>query len=227
MIITIEGIRKGFSIFWDDSILLLLLNFFCFLAVLPALLFFTVTESSVSVVTSIINILLFLPLVFFMFALYAVLYDGRQGIVISFKTYFRHLRKMWKQALVYGVINILFVILVSWNLRFYAQFEAAWAGIMQMLFLSISLVWATLQLVMLPLYPRLEKPTYRMALRNSVTITGRHLFSVLVLVVITAALLVLTYNFQAIGALFTFVLIGSLAEGIIGEIVIADTNSSH
>jgi uncharacterized membrane protein YesL len=151
-----------------------------------------------------------------------VLFDGRQGIHVSFKTFFRHLRKMWKQALIYGAINLLVAMLVGWNLRFYAQFEAAWAGVFQLLFLSISLVWATLQLVMLPLYARLEEPKFRTALRNSVANTGRYLIPVLGLVISTAALLVLTYRLQALGALFNFVLIGALAEGIIGEVVIDD-----
>jgi hypothetical protein len=93
---------------------------------------------------------------------------------------------------------------------------------LQLLFLSISLVWATLQLVMLPLYPRLEEPKFITALRNSIAITGRYLIPAFVLVICTAALLLLTYKLQALGAIFTFVLIGTLAEGIIGEVVIAD-----
>ncbi len=217
-----EGIKKSISIFWDDSILLLLLNFVCFLTVLPALLFYTITGSNVSVVTAVLNSLLFLPLVFFLFALSAVLYDGRQDMVISFRTTFRHLRKRWKQALIFGVFNLFFALLVGWNLTFYGQFEAAWAGVFQWLFISISLVWVTLQLVMLPLYPRLEEPNFRTALRNAVAITGRYPVPVLVLVVCTAALLLLTYRLQALGALFTFVLICALAEGIVGEIVNAD-----
>lgn len=222
MKIAAEGIRKGILIFWDDSILLLLFNFLCFLAVLPALLFFTVTRTNFSVVTSIVNTALFLPLTFFLFALFAVLYDGRQGIHISFRKYLSYLRKTWKQALIFGSVNFLVVMLIGWDLRFFAQFETAWAGVFQLLFLSISLVWATLQLVMLPLYPRLEEPNFRTALRNSVAISGRYLIPTLVLIVCSAAFLLLTYNLQALGALFTFVLIGILAEGIIGEVVIAD-----
>lgn len=222
MKIAADGIRKGILIFWDDSIFLLLLNFLCFLAVLPALLFYTVTRTNVSVVTSIVNTLLFLPLTFFLFALYAVLYDGGQGIHISFRKYFGYLRKTWKQALIFGTANLFFVLLISWDLRFFAQFETGWASMFQLLFLSILLVWTTLQLVMLPLYPRLEEPKFRTALSNSIAISGRYLIPALVLIVCSAALLLLTYRFQALGALFTFVLIGALAEGIIGEVVIAD-----
>lgn len=140
----VAGIRKGVSIFWEDSITLLLFNLFCFLSILPALLFFTVTGSNVSVITSIANTLLFLPIVFFLFALFAALYDGGQDGEVSFKSFFRHLRNTWRQALIFGTINLLFALLVGWDLRFYAQFETAWAGLFQLLFLSISIVWATL-----------------------------------------------------------------------------------
>ncbi|UCC52425.1 MAG: hypothetical protein JSV68_00375, partial [Anaerolineaceae bacterium] len=56
----------------------------------------------------------------------------------------------------------------------------------------------------------------------SFDITGRYLIPAFFLVICTAALLVLTYRLQALVDLFTFVLIGSLAEGIIGEVVIVD-----
>ena len=88
MRIVFEGFKKGISIFWDDSISLILFNFICFLSLLPALLFFSVTNGTASVLTSIINTVLFLPSVFFIFPLYHVLFDGRKDIVISFRSFF-------------------------------------------------------------------------------------------------------------------------------------------
>lgn len=222
MNITLDGLRKGFSIFWGDSILLLLVNFLCFLAALPALLFFSVTGSTVSVVTSIVNVLLFWPLAFALFALYALLFDCRLHIGISIKKFFIYIGRTWKQALIFGAFNIIVILLIGWNLSFYGQFQTAWAGIFQLLFLSITLIWTTIQLVMLPLYPRSQEPTFRSILRNAIAITGRHLLPVLVLAFCTATLLLVTYRLQALGALFTFVLIAALAEGIIGEVVTAD-----
>lgn len=222
MNVAVGGIRKGFTIFWGDSILLLLFNFLCFLSALPALLFYSVTGATVTVVTSTVNVLLFLPLAFSLFALYALLFDCRLHIGIRFKKFFIYIGRTWKQALVFGTINIIVILLTGWNLRFYGQFSEAWAGFLQLLFLSISLVWATIQLVMLPLYPRTAEPNYRTVLRNAIAITGHYLLPVIVLVILTAGLLLLTYRLQALGALFTFVLIGALAEGVVGEAISDD-----
>lgn len=220
MRIIFEGIKKGIFIFWDDAILLIIFNFICFLALLPALLFYTITAVDRSLITAIINTLLILPTVFFIFALYYVLFDCRYSIVISFKTFFGYLRSSWKQALFFGVLNLFFALLVSWNLRFYAQFEADWATVIQMMFLSISLIWAILQMVMLPLYPRLDDPTFKLVLKNAAAIFGGYPLPVLILLSWTVLFLAATLFFQFLGVFFTFVVIAAFAEGIVGQIVL-------
>ncbi len=67
--IAFAGIRKGLSILKDDIILLIFVNILCSISILPALLFYNLMIANASVVTSIINTILFLPLVFFLFAL--------------------------------------------------------------------------------------------------------------------------------------------------------------
>lgn len=220
MRIVLDGFKKGFSIFWDDSILLIVINFICFLSLLPALLFFTVTNAVPSIVISVFNTVLFLPAAFFIFALYYVLFDARRGIVISFRSFFGYVRSTWKQALVFGLINIVVVLLVGWNLRFYAQFHEAWAGIVQAVFVSITMVWVILQIVSLPLYPRLNKPSFKLALKNSGALFAGYLLPVLLLTIWTILFVVLTIVFQALGMLFSLIFIATLGEGIVGEIVI-------
>lgn len=220
MRIVYEGFKKGISIFWDDSISLIVFNFICFLSLLPALLFFSVTNGTASVLTSIINTVLFLPSVFFIFPLYHVLFDGRQAIVISFRSFFGYMRSTWKQAFVFGVANVFVALMVGWNLRFYAQFNEAWAGIMQAIFVSVTLIWMILQITMLPLYPRLTEPSFKLALRNAGALFAGYLLPVLVMAVWTILFIVLTIMFQALGMLFSFVFIAVLSEGIVGEIVI-------
>lgn len=218
--IVINGFKKGISIFWDDSITLIVLNFICFLSLLPALLFFSVTSVSPTLLTSVINIVLFLPFAFFIFPLYHVVFDCRRGIVISFKSFFGYVRSSWKNALIWGGINLVVALMVGWNLRFYAQFDEAWAGIMQLVFLSITMVWVILQIIMLPMYPRLEAPSFKLALKNSAAIIGGYIIPTIVIVAWTVLFIVLTIMFQALGMLFSFIFIAALSEGIVGEIVL-------
>jgi len=220
MRIVFEGFKKAFSIFWDDSISLIVFNFICFLSLLPALLFFSVTNATASVVTSIINTVLFLPSVFFIFALYHVLFDCRRSIVISFRSFFGYIGSTWKQALIFGVINVFMALMVGWNLRFYAQFHEAWAGIVQAIFVSVTMIWVILQITMLPLYPRLTDPSFKLALRNAGALFAGYILPVLVMAVWTVLFIFLTIMFQALGMLFSFIFIAALSEGVVGEIVI-------
>lgn len=220
MRIIFDGFKKGISIFWDDSILLIVFNFICFLSLLPALLFYSVTSGTASVLTSIINTVLFLPCVFFVFALYHVAFDCRRSIVIGFRSFFGYLRSTWKQAFIFGLANVLWALLVGWNLRFYAQFDEAWATIMQAVFVSLSMIWIIIQTVMLPLYPRLNEPSFKLALRNAGALFAGYLFPVLIMAVWTILFIGLTIMYQALGMLFSFIFIVALSEGIVGEIVI-------
>lgn len=226
MHIAFTGFKKALFLFWDDSLLLVAINVLCFLSLVPALVLYNVMSSIPSVFVSILNILLILPLVFFLFALYYVLFDARRGIHVEFKTYFGYLRATWKQALIFGGINLVFALLVVWNLGFYGQFESEWAGIMQLVFVSIFLVWFILQLVMLPMYPRLEEPNFKLALRNSAGIIGGYLIPAATLVILTIAFLAMTLSFQVIGIFFTFAFIAAMSEGIIGEVVLDILGSS-
>ena len=226
MHIAFTGFKKALFLFWDDSLLLVAINVLCFLSLVPALIMYNVMISTPSVIISILNLVLILPLTFFLFALYAVLFDARRGIHVEFKTYFGYLRTTWRQALIFGSINLMVALLIVWNLRFYGQFESEWAGIMQLVFVSVFLVWFILQLVMLPMYPRLEEPNFKLALRNSAGILGGYLIPAATLVILVIAFLALTLSFQVIGIFFTFSFIATMSEGIIGEVVIDLLQSS-
>lgn len=223
MNVIIPGFKKAVSIIWEESILLIGLNVIIFLAIVPALLFFNLSSEFVSVFTSIINTLLFFPVVFFLFPLFYLLYDVASGNAVKIKGYFHYMRLTWKLALRWGGINLIIFLLVTWNLRFYAQFEAQWAGIMQLSFLSILLIWIVLQCLMLPIYPRMKTPGYKLALQNAMSILGQYLPAVIILVSLLAVLLIASISFQVLPLFFTFVVTGALLEGYVGEIIRTET----
>jgi len=211
--------RKAGTIFWDDSILLLLLNLFTFLSILPALVFYSLVQETVSIVTSLITTILFFPAAFFLFALFSAVHHLSQGTVVKPTHYFHHMRVMGKHAFIWGAINLLLFLLFSWNLRFYAQFEEAWAAILQLLFLSLAFIWFVLQLLMLPIYPRLKEPGFKLALRNALGIMGRYPFPLLNIIILTGLLLTITFLLQFAALFFTFALLASLLEGLVSEII--------
>ncbi|MFO7679264.1 MAG: hypothetical protein R6X34_04375 [Chloroflexota bacterium] len=211
--------KKAGTIFWDDSILLIVFNLFTFLSILPALLVNSLVQETISIVTSLITTLLFFPIAFFLFALFSAVHNLSQGNVVKVSDYFHYMRQMGKQAFVWGALNLLSFLLFGWNLRFYAQFDEAWGAMMQLLFLSLAFIWFVLQLLMLPIYPRLQKPGFKLALRNAAGMMGRYPFPLISIIILIAFLLTLTFLFQFAAIFFTFALITVLLEGLVSEIL--------
>ena len=163
--------------------------------------------------------LLLLPMPLLTFGLVFTAYDIGQGKGIKFNTFLGHMRRMWKQALIWGGFNLGLAIIVWINLNFYAGFQTQWAPIAQMFIISLTIFWAILQLVTLPLYPRLEEPSFRIALRNAAILVGRYPLVILVLVIMAVLIGVISSLFPVLAFLGVMSLIAVVANRMVGAIV--------
>lgn len=151
----------------------------------------------------IFNIIWFISLFLFIwplvtFGLFFTAYDVSEAKGIGLSTFWKHARRMWRQAYLWGGINLA-VFLVAWlNLYFYAHLQAQWAGLAQMFILALMLFWFILQLIALAFYPRLEQPHLKLALRNAGLTMGRYPLAVLTLVGVVALVLAIASRFPAI-----------------------------
>jgi hypothetical protein len=166
---------------------------------------------------------LIIPWPFVTFGLFAVAYDISQGKGINFFTFFAHAGRMWKQAYIWGGINLV-VLFVLWvNFTFYINFGTRWADFIVIFVLGLSILWVILQLVVLPIYPRLEKPGFKLALRNATIIAARHpltIFLLLIMIVgIGAATLLLSTIAMSIGFLITFSVIAVVTNRLVGALI--------
>jgi uncharacterized membrane protein YesL len=163
--------------------------------------------------------LLILPWPYLTFGLFFTAYDISQGKAIKLNSLFVRPAPFWKQAYVWGAVNLLAALLFRFNLNFYNNFATTWAATIQIVFVALLLLWSIWQLLALPMYPRLEKPGLRLALRNAAIVMGRYPLAVLVLVVIVTLLLLIT----AILPMFAFfgagALIVVLCNRLVGTIV--------
>lgn len=142
----------------------------------------------------VVGTLLIIPWPFVTFGLFLVMYDVSRGKGIKFDTFFRQAGKLWKQAYVWGLVNLGLILIIWANLNFYAAIESQWARMVQIFFLGISLAWLIVQAIVLPLYPRLEQPGLRSALRNALALLGRYpLFIVTLLLVLVLVGAILLY----------------------------------
>jgi hypothetical protein len=98
---------------------------------------------------------------------------------------------------------------------------------MQILLIAFTIFWLLLQLVALPMYPRLEKPGLRLALRNGIVAMGQYpgisfVLLFLVAVMVIAASLFPLFAFMGAGSL-TAVLANRTVGVIVARAVKAET----
>ena len=120
----------------------------------------------------VVGTLLVIPWPFVTFGLFLVMYDVGQGKGIKFDTFFRQAAKLWKQAYVWGLVNLGLMVILWVNMNFYAALETQWARMVQIFFLGSGLAWLIVQTVVLALYPRLEQPGLRPTLRYALALLG-------------------------------------------------------
>jgi hypothetical protein len=167
----------------------------------------------------VVGTLLVVTYPFVTFGLFHTAHDIGLGKAIKMATFFAHGRRMLKPAYIWGGINLVVLVVIWFNLRFYEGIESQWAALAQMFFVSLALFWLVLQLIMLALYPRLVEPSFKLALRNAVIITGKHPLMVFSLLVLIALILVITSFLQAIVFLMTISVIAILTNNVVGALV--------
>jgi uncharacterized membrane protein YesL len=136
-------------------------------------------------------LILLVPWPLVTFGLFFIVYDIGESKGIGFGKFWGYARRMWKQAYLWGGIN-LGILIIAWvNLSFYTSMEAQWGTFLQMFIIALILFWIILQLITLSFYPRLERPGFKLALRNAGVAVGRYpvlTFFLIILVVVILAI---------------------------------------
>jgi uncharacterized membrane protein YesL len=166
-----------------------------------------------------ISLLLIIPWPLATFGLFFTIYDVGEAKGIGFGTFWGHARRMWRQAYLWGGINLALFIIAWINLNFYAQVEADWAGLAQMVVLALMIFWLILQLIALPFYPRLEQPGLKLALRNAAVAIGRYPLATFALIIVVGLILAIASIFQIIFVLGAFSIIAVVANRLVAAVV--------
>jgi len=175
-------------------------------------------------------LILFWP--FVTFALFYTVKDIGDGFGIKFSKFFSYGRQSWKLAYVWGLINVVAYSLLLFNIRFYGGFGTQWALFLQILFFSLVVFWIIIQLMMLAMYPRLQEPGFKLAVRNSAVIVGRNPIHSFVLIIEVALLLLLFRFIPAIMLIIGFSFIALLVNNTLDvilkkELAVQDENQQN
>ncbi|MBN1221347.1 MAG: hypothetical protein JXM69_20655 [Anaerolineae bacterium] len=166
-----------------------------------------------------VGTLLIIPWPFVTFGLFAIAYDVGQGKGIKFGSFFGHAAQVWKQAYIWGGINIGLIIVLLVNIRFYGNIEAPWAVALQIIIIGIVIFWLVLQLIALAIYPRLEEPGFKLAVRNAAVVFARYPVAILILLVLIVALVIASFFLQILFIVATFSMIAVATNRMVGAAV--------
>jgi hypothetical protein len=152
---------------------------------------------------TLVGTILIIPWPFVTFGLFEMAYDVGQGKGIKYSAFFTRAAEKWKQAYVWGAINLGAVVVLLVAINFYGSFQTFWAGMAEVTVIGMAIFWFTLQLLVLPIYPRLEEPGFKLAMRNALVLMSRHFFPTLVLAGATMVISLLTFWIPQ-GSMFLF-----------------------
>jgi len=190
--VLIQALKNAGLDFWEELLLLALFNIIWCLGTV-----------------------LVLPWPFVTFGLFFTVRDIGDGKAIKFTTFFEHARRQWKLAYLWGGVNLAVVLLLGINIRFYNGLETQWAAFLQVLMIAILMIWLVLQLVALPIYPRLEEPTLKLALQNGLVVIGRYPVPMVILIILVGLISLIAVLFPPFLMLSAVALIAVLANRLV------------
>jgi uncharacterized membrane protein YesL len=110
---------------------------------------------------------------------------GLGGLVAGGRRYFF---KSW----LWATLNLLALLVITVDLTFYAQIQAAWAGLLSGTFIVLGLAWLLVQFYALPFLVEQEHKSLKMALRNGLFVALASPGYTLVVVGVTVLILALS-----------------------------------
>jgi hypothetical protein len=171
MLDALRVVRYSLRDFWDEFVLLIMLNlFWTFAVILPlAPLFFLPNVSLILILGLVLLLLLPLPIVSAGICLVAN--QITHGRSVDLGTFAQGMRRYWLKALAVAAINLVVLVLIASNLQFYAVIlEGGWTNIALAIWLVVGLYWLVAQIYWFPMLLELEDEKVLIALRNALSL---------------------------------------------------------
>lgn len=225
-------IRKTLSDLWSESFLLILFNFLWVMGSVPGLLLLGYGALSRTLFLMVVGLIALILWPFMTFSLFYATYEIVEGKAIGFRRFFSEGRRVWRQAYVWGGVNLIVISVLAANISFYSNPDSPLGGstlgyVVSSLFVSITIFWLVLQLFVLTMYPRLENP----GIRNSFQYAGRLILRwpipVFLSFLLATVLCLASFFVPILPLLVTFSMNALLANRTTAEIVITDEKRSN
>jgi uncharacterized membrane protein YesL len=140
-----------------------------------------------------------------MAALHAMCQRAADGYAIKVEEYFAAMRRFFGRSWLYAAPSLVVNVLIIWNVAFYAEFQQEWAVWVQAAWLAALLFWNAVQFYVFPYMIAQDDKRWRVALRNAALTAGANPLFTLILLILCAVLIGL--SFAALPLFFFFGLI--------------------
>ncbi len=184
MVVIWDILKKTALFGWEEIIHLVLANIITLAALLagPTLVITGINRGSALLMLAGSVVMFAIPPA--LFGLFWLTYQISLGNAVKFSTFVDGVKQPLKPMFIWGGINLLVVVMLVSNVIFYQAMEAAWAAFVAQFFYGVLIVWLILQLLTLAMYPHLETPGFRLALKNTLRLFAINPFAVIGMAVI-------------------------------------------
>ncbi len=221
MILIWDILKKTVLFGWEEIIYLVVYNVLTLVALMagPSLVVTGVNMSSAGLMLLGSALMFAIPPA--LFGLFWLTYQISLENAVKFSTYFDGAKQHPKPMVIWGGINLLVVVTLISNIIFYQSLETTWAGYAGIFFYALFIVWIILQLLMLAMYPHLEIPSFRLAMKNSLKLLAINPFAIIGMAVIIIAEIALGGYFTVVLGIISVSLAALVANVTVGELIAA------
>jgi hypothetical protein len=171
MIDALKVTWQGLKGFWEDFVLLVVLDLIWSLSILLTIAPIFLLGGSNPLVALALSFVLFWPLPIVSAALCFVTNQIARGNAVGWGTFTTGLRRYWRKGLIVALINLVVLGLIAANIQFYGfVLEGAWTNFAVSAWLVAGLYWLIAQIYWFPMILELESEKVLVALRNALAL---------------------------------------------------------
>jgi len=182
---------------WEEFVLLIVMNILWSLAALLAIAPLLLLGASNPILGLALSFVLFWLLPIVTGALCFVTNQVVRGNAVGWGAFATGLRRYWLKSLIVTVINLVVLVLIAFNIQFYAfVLQGAWTIFAVSIWVIIGIYWLIVQIYWFPMLLELENEKVLISLRNALALPiitpGFSLTIFLVLILLAVLCIVLT-----------------------------------
>lgn len=129
------------------------------------------------------------------FGMYHVVHSMVNGEALGVRGLFEGAKKYFGKSLLWGLLNIVVIILIVVNIQFYGSIPAVWGLYIQIFIIMLAVLWVATNFYALAYFMEQDEKKLRVALRNGILTTLAAPLFTLILLVMMVIVLALSFGF--------------------------------